>query len=62
MKVHELIAELQNYPMDMEVYYMAETSSWNYDVNSGSYGVIDWEEGPVMRVERIGDGSRLLTS
>jgi len=62
MKVHELIAKLQNYPMDMEVYCMAETSGWNYNEEDGSYEVIDWEQGPVQQVERTGDGSRLLIS
>jgi len=31
MKVHEVIAALQNYPMDADVFCMGEVSEWGFN-------------------------------
>ena len=54
MKVHELITELQNFPMDMHVYCPHEESDWAFNGES-SYEVSKIVDGPVARVERWAD-------
>ena len=54
MKVHELISELQNFPMDMHVYCLHEELDWVFDGES-SREVSHTRVAPVGRVERDTD-------
>lgn len=52
MKVHEVIAELQNYPMDAEVFCLSEDSDWQFN-GENSVEVVTCEEWMVQSVEKF---------
>lgn len=54
MTVSELIQELQNYPMDMEVECVSESSEWAWN-GENSVEVTTTEDGPITKVERWTD-------